>query len=188
VSGRGRNEIDNITYYDVEVSFRANTPPVAPRTPYPATPPATECDGQALIPDEELLARFPRGSATVLLGQANVQEDQQYCHPQTGCRPWTRAVANINGGARYVQATAVVLGRDSLGLRFYNSLNGQNATSFVVEDGAVNITADQLMRATSTPNTANVSDTHLQIKETNVFASGDVKYRRYVCIPIPPHP
>lgn len=187
VSGRGRNEIDNITYYDVEVTFRATTPPVAPRTPYPATPPATECDGQALIPDEELLARFPRGTASVLLGQANIFEDQQYCHPQTGCRPWTRAVANLSG-QRYVQATAVVLGRDSLGVRFYNNYSGQNSTNFVVDDGTITITSDQLLRGANTPNTATVSDTHLQIKETNVYTSGDVKLRRYVCIPIPAHP
>ncbi len=187
VSGGGRSTIDPITYYDVQVTYRATTPPVAARTPQPATPPATECDPEALIPDEDLLARFPRGSASVVLGQAYISEDQQYCHPQTGCRPWTRSVANINGGQRYVQATAVVLGSSSLGVKFYNSQQGAIATTMVLEDGTLAVTSDLLIRG-NIANTATVSDAHLQIKETNVFASGDYKLRRYVCIPIPPHP
>ena len=32
---------------------------------------------------------------------------------------------------------------------------------------------------------ATVSDTHLQVKETATFVSGDYKFRRYVCIPNP---
>lgn len=187
VSGRERNEIDAITYYDVQVTFRADTPPVAARTPYPATPPDTECDGQALIPDEELLARFPRGTASVLLGQANVFEDQQYCHPQTGCRPWTRAVASISNGQRYVRATAVVLSSNSLGVSFVNGVTGRASANFAVDDGTIALTQDQLMRG-NVANTATVSDTHLQVRETNVFTSGTVKSRRYVCIPIPAHP
>jgi hypothetical protein len=187
VSGGGRSEIDAITYYDVQVTYRATTPPVAARTPQPATPPPTECDGQALIPDEDLLARFPRGTASVVLGSANIQEDQQYCHPQTGCRAWTRSVANINGGARSVQATAVVLGSSSLGVTFYNSYQGNIAATMALEDGTLAVTSDLLIRG-NVANTATVSDTHLQIKETATFASGDYKFRRYVCIPIPPHP
>jgi hypothetical protein len=187
VSGGGRSTIDPITYYDVQVTYRATTPPVAARTPQPATPPPTECDPEALITDEELLSRFPRGSASVVLGQAYINEDQQYCHPQTGCRPWARSQANINGGARYVQATAVVLGASSLGVKFYNSYNGNIATTMAVEDGTLAVTSDLLIRG-NVANTSTVSDTHLQVKETNVFVSGDYKYRRYVCIPIPPHP
>jgi hypothetical protein len=187
-SGGGRSEIDAITYYDVQVTFRATTPPVAVRTPQPATPPPTECDPEALITDEDLLSRFPRGTSSVVLGSANIEEDQQYCHPQTGCRPWTRSVATINGGQRYVQATAVVLGASSLGLKFYNSSQGNIAATMPVEDGTVTVTSDLLLRGNAIANIATVSDAHLQIKETNVFASGDTKLRRYVCIPIPPHP
>jgi hypothetical protein len=187
VSGGGRSEIDAITYYDVQVTYRATTPPVAARTPQPATPPATECDGEALIPDEDLLARFPRGSATVVLGSANISEDQQYCHPQTGCRPWTRAVATISGAARYVQATAVVLGSSSLGVKFFNSAQGAIPATMALEDGTLTITSDLLARG-AVANTATVSDTHLQVKESALFTSGDFKFRRYVCIPIPPHP
>jgi len=188
VAGGGRSTIDPITYYDVQVTFRATTPPVAPRTPQPATPPPTECDPEALIPDEDLLSRFPRGSASVVLGQAYINEDQQYCHPQTGCRPWSRSQASINGGARYVQATAVVLGASSLGVKFYNSYNGNIAATMPVEDGTLTVSTDLLIRGGNVANTATVSDAHLQIKETNVFANGDTKMRRYVCIPIPPHP
>jgi hypothetical protein len=189
LSGRGRNEIDPITYYDVEVTFRATTPPVAARTAIPLTPPATECDGQALIPDEELLARFPRGAASVRLGVGTIQEDQQYCHPQTGCRPWARTAASINGsGARTITATAVVLGRDSIGINFVNNWNGQASTNFLLDDGTINVTADQLLRGSAVLNTSSVSDTHLQVKETSVSVQGDNKYRRYVCIPIPAHP
>lgn len=188
VSGGGRSEIDAITYYDVQVTFRATTPPVAARTPQPATPPPTECDPEAIITDEDLLSRFPRGTASVLLGQAYISEDSQYCHPQTGCRPWTRSVANINGGQRYVQATAVVLGASELGVKFYNSYQGAIPATMAVQDGTLNVTSDLLIRGNNVANTATVSDTHLQIKETNVFVSGDTKLRRYVCIPIPPHP
>ena len=187
VSGGGRSTIDPITYYDVQVTYRATTPPVAARTPQPATPPPTECDPEALITDEDLLSRFPRGTASVVLGSANINEDQQYCHPQTGCRPWTRSVASINGGARYVQATAVVLDASSLGVKFYNSYNGNIAATMAVQDGTLNVTSDLLIRG-NVANTSTVSDAHLQIKETNVFVSGDYKMRRYVCIPIPPHP
>ncbi|MBX3185620.1 MAG: hypothetical protein KF819_01340 [Labilithrix sp.] len=187
LSGRQRTEIDTITYYDVEVSFRATTPPVAARTPYPATPPATECDGQDPIPDEEVLARFPRGAASVVLGQANVMEDQQYCHPQTGCRPWSRAAAVIGGGQRALRSTAVVLGRDSIGINFYNTYSGQTSASFLLDDGALAVTSDQLMRG-NVANTSSISDTHLLVKETNTFVQGEYKYRRYVCIPIPAHP
>lgn len=187
LSGRARNQIDALTYYDVDASYRASTPPVAPRTAYPATPPATECDGQATITDEELLARFPRASSSVALGQATIMEDQQYCHPQTGCRPWLRGAALINGGGRALRANALVLGRDSLGVQFVNPLNNVGST-FAVEDGTLNITADQLLRGGAAVNVGTISDTHLQVKEATVFASGEVKMRRYVCIPIPPHP
>jgi hypothetical protein len=188
VSGGGRSEIDAITYYDVQVTFRATTPPVAARTPQPLTPPPTECDPEAIIPDEDLLARFPRGTASVLLGQANISEDSQYCHPQTGCQPWTRSVANINGGARYVQATAVVLGASSLGVQFYNSYQGNISGAMAVQDGTLTVTSDLLIRGGNVANTATVSDAHLQVKETATFVSGAYKLRRYVCIPIPPHP
>jgi hypothetical protein len=187
LSGRGRNEIDPITYYDVEVTFRATTPPVAARTVYPATPPPTDCDGQAVIPDEDVLARFPRGSASVVLGQSSIMEDQQYCHPQTGCRPWARALAYINGGARSVRATAVVIGANTLGVQFLNSWSNQNSVSFALNDGTIDVQTDQLFRG-NVANTSSISDTHLQVKETNVFGAGDVKSRRYVCIAIPPHP
>jgi len=188
VNGRGRTEIDAITYYDVDVSFRATTPPVAPRTPYPLVPPAAECEGQATIPDEEVLARFPRGAASVTLGQATIMEDVQYCHPQTGCRDWQRTPANIAGsGPRVVRATALVLGRDSIGVSFYNNYSGQTSASFVLDDGTIAVTADQLVRG-AVANSATISDTHLYLRETNVFTQGEYKYRRYVCIPIPAHP
>lgn len=181
LAGRDRQEIDAITYYDVEVTFRATTPPVAERIAYPATPPDAECDNQEAIPDEELLARFAPGAATANLGSAYIMEDQQYCHPQTGCRPWTRA-ANVGR----LTATAHVLGRDQIGISFVDASNRRSAT-FVVEDGTVNVTNDVLGRGNAA-NTSRVSDTHLLVKETNVFASGTTKARRFVCIPIPPHP
>src|SRR6185436_7689403 len=90
LSGRTRSAIDAITYYDVEVTYQATTPPVAPRTTIAALPPAPECDGASAITDEEVLARFPRGTASLQLGTANVMEDVLYCHPETGCRPWAR--------------------------------------------------------------------------------------------------
>ncbi len=188
VAGGGRSEIDAITYYDVQVTFRATTPPVAARTAQPATPPPTECDGEAIIPDEDLLSRFPRGSASVTLGTGNFMEDQQYCHPQTGCRPWTRALATIGGSARYLQATAVVLGSSSLGVNFYNNWTGAIAGTTTVNDGTLNITADLLARGSNLAQTGTVSDAHLQVKETTLFVQGSYKYRRYACIAIPPHP
>jgi hypothetical protein len=188
VSGSGRNEIDAVTYYDVSVTYRASTPAVAARTPYPATPPDTECDGQALIPDEDLLSRFPRGTASVQLGQQTIYEDQQYCHPQTGCRPWTRGPANILGGQRYLRATAVVLGADSLGVQFWNSYNQTSSANMAVADGTIAVTTDQLLRGGAAANVSSVSDTHLQVKESAPFTQGAYKYRRYVCIPILPHP
>lgn len=188
-SGRSRSEIDAITYYDVDVSFQAATPPVAPRTVYPLTPPPTPCEAQEPIPDEEVLARFPRGAASVLLGQATIIEDQQYCHPQTGCRAWTFGPANPgNSGQRIVQATAHVLGRDSLGISFYNNYSGAHSAKFTLDDGAITVTADQLLRANGVRNTASISETHISLKETDVSVQGEWKYRRYVCIPIPPHP
>lgn len=189
VSGRTRSEIDNITYYDVEVSFQAATPPVAPRTVYPLTPPPTHCEAQEPIPDEEVLARFPRGAASVQLGTATIIEDQQYCHPQTGCRAWTFGPANPSGlGERRVTANAKVLGSDSIGISFTNSYNGQASAAFALEDGIIKVTADQLLRSNGTKNTASISETHISLKETDVSVQGEWKYRRYVCIPIPAHP
>lgn len=181
LSGRTRNAIDAITYYDVEVTYEATTPPAAPRTAHPADPPAAECDGQDEITDEEVLARFPRGAASVNLGQANVQEDSQYCHPETGCRPWARATLNFG-----LRATAQVLGASSLGVSFYNTYWGNTSPTFALEDGTIAITSDVLKRDVA--NTASISDTHLLVKETNTYTNGTTKYRRYVCIPIPAHP
>lgn len=186
LSGRTRSAIDDLTYYDVEVTFQATTPPVAPRTTHPAAPPPPECDGQEPITDEELLARFPRSAATVVLGAANVQEDAQYCHPETGCRAWSRGAPNPGISLR---ATAHVLSSDSLGISFYSPQLAANPTPYVVEDGVPAITSDVLGRGgAAVANTALVSDTHLLVKETNVRTAGDWKYRRFVCIPIPPHP
>ena len=182
LSGRDRAEIDAITYYDVDVTFRAITPPVAERVAYPAVPPAADCEGQAVIPDEELLARFAPGAATAALGTAYVMEDQQYCHPQTGCRPWTR-VANVGR----LTATAKVVSRDQLGMTFTNNVTNATSATFLVDDGIIKVTSDVLGR-NGAANTSSISDTHLFVKETNVFTLAESKYRRFVCIPIPAHP
>lgn len=184
LAGQGRTEIDAITYYDVEVSYRATTPPPAERTNHPATPPPPECDGQELIPDEEVLARFAPGTASLLLGQANVMEDSQYCHPETGCRPWARASVNFA-----LRATANVLGPSSLGITFHNTSYGAIPGQSLLEDGTIAISGDVLRRGVAgVTYTSVISDTHLLVKETNVYANGNTKQRRYVCIPIPPHP
>ncbi len=186
LSGRTRNAIDAITYYDVEVTYQATTPAVAPRTTYPAEPPPPDCEANAVITDEEVLARFPRGSASVNLGQATVLEDSQYCHPETGCRAWTFGATNPQFQLR---ATAQVTGPSTLGVSFYNSYWGNQSPVFALEDGVVAITSDVLKRdVANTKNTSFVSDTHLMVKESSVYKNGDWKYRRYVCIPIPAHP
>lgn len=182
-TGRARSEVDAITYYDVDVTFLATTPPVAPRVAYPDTPPATECDGQELITDEELLARFPRGGASVTLGAAYIMQDSQYCHPLTGCRDWTRGRTDNY----QLQATAYVLGPDTLGMEFYHT-RGVRSAKFTVADGTVQITRDVLERGGNAQNVSSISDTHLSVKERDVFVSGEYKHRRYVCIPIPAHP
>jgi hypothetical protein len=182
VSGRNRTNIDAITYYDVEVTYQATTPPIAARTPIPATPPAAECDGQAAITDEEVLARFPRGTAQLTLGQASINEDRLYCHAETGCQAWSRGPTGYT-----LQAWANVLGASSLGVSFYN--HGASHGPWALEDGTVAINGDVLRRSVpNTTYTSSISDTHLLVKETNVYTQGDYKYRRYVCIPIPPHP
>jgi hypothetical protein len=189
LSGRDRVAIDELTYYDVEITFRADTPPVADRTAYPATPPATECDGQDALPDEELLARFPVGAAHVALGAAHVMEDQQYCHPQTGCRDWTRGRALYNNGQFTLTATGRVLSRDTLGVSFVNNRIGTASPTFVVDDGILDITRDVLGRTTAADvNVAQISDTHISVKEKTAATVGQYKYRRYVCIPMPAHP
>ena len=98
----------------------------------------------------------------------------------------TRAGTNPAFGLR---ATAVVLGASSLGINFYNTYWGGTSANFPLEDGVITINGDVLKRdVAGTTNTAQISDTHLLVKETNVYKNGDWKWRRYVCIPIPAHP
>ncbi len=185
-AGGKRVEIDAITYYDVQATFKATTPPLAPRVAYPATPPATPCDGQEVIPDEEVLARFQRGASNVTLGSASVVEDQQYCHPQTGCRPWQ----SVPGVAGNVTAAAQVLGRDRLGMVLVNNYWARQTSVVELNDGYFTPAGFDVLRGTAIAapaQTASISDTHVNVKESMVTA-GTVKSRRYLCIPIIAHP
>jgi hypothetical protein len=193
LSGGARNEIDGITYYDVEVTYSGTTPPVEARTTHPASPPAPECDGDPSITDEELLARFEPGEATRVLGAGPVKEDSQYCHPETGCEPWARN--DVRKGYSYstysfsLDATAHVLGASSIGLVLRDTYTNLGTQTLAVEDGVITVNEDVLSRAQpNTKYTGEITDTHVLVKEKTVFKDGDRKYRRYVCIPIPAHP
>jgi hypothetical protein len=189
MSGRTRSAIDALTYYDVDVSFLATTPPVAPRTAYPAKPPATECEGQTPIPDEEVLARFTPGNAELTLGVGQLMEDTQFCNPETGCEPWKRAPSP---GNVWVYATALVTGHDALAIRFDHANSA--VTTFPLDDGTLALGGEPVLRPGSTiKNAATISDTDLDIKETTVFSTtdgsgGTFKARRYACVPIVAHP
>jgi hypothetical protein len=182
-AGRKRVEIDAITYYDVEVKLQATTPAIAPRVVHPDMPDA-ECDNQELIPDEEVLARFPRGASQVALsnGNAPIQKDTQFCHPQTGCQPWQRQTVGYN-----LQANASVLGRDTLGISIYSNAWGQWSPVTQLNDGTFTGRGYVLRGSNTAPFEGRISDTHILIKEQPV-QEGLTKVRHYSCIPIIPHP
>ncbi len=207
-AGGTRVEVDALTYYDVSVTFTGSTPPVAPpRIAYPATPPPAECEGQPVIADEEVLARFPPSTSSVELGKStSFVIDSQSCHPQTGCTPWRREV-----GVKYLDAwtmsvSAYLVSTSSLGIKLSGSYWGANnygryeslklEESAELQDGFFTPAGsrDVLYGGADMAQTGSISDTHVFVRDvklwttTSSYSSLISTSRRYACVPIIAHP
>jgi hypothetical protein len=198
-AGSRRVEVDAVTYYDVSVTFTAPTPPVAPRIAYPATPPPAECEGQPVITDAEVLARFSRGASSVELGKSeSFATDWQWCHAQTGCSPWKREVWVNDGEHWKMSVSANLITASTIGITLsasrWSSLSVGHALareeSGVLKDGRFAPAGvwDVLHSSGDVAQAGSISDTHVFVRDVNLTTARDgdgrASSRLYACIPI----